>query len=152
MGSASCAIAEEARRGLRIGDTTIRIRKAAGSTASAQSTIVLTEDNNARTAPTSEVDGIRKASLLRVAAENSGRSRLSRSEARSAAATSTSSMLALSANARRWARTANSCCRNFKSCDEEPESSPQASNERALAAPATPVLMHHPTHSIYWGR
>ena len=81
-----------------------------------------------------------------------GRSRLRRSEARSAAATSTSSMLALSANARRWARTANSCCRNFESCDEEPEPSPQTSNERALAAPATPVLMHHPTHSIYWGR
>jgi len=59
MGSASCAIAQDARRGLWVGDTTTRIRKAAGSTASAQSTIVLTELNNAASAPTPKSDGIK---------------------------------------------------------------------------------------------
>ena len=58
MGNASCAIAEEARRGPWVGDTTTRIRKAAGSTASAQSMIVLTEVSNAASAPTPKSNGI----------------------------------------------------------------------------------------------
>ena len=57
MGSASCAIAEAARPW--VGDTTTRIRKAAGSTASAQSTIVVTEVSNAANAPTPKSDGIK---------------------------------------------------------------------------------------------
>ncbi len=52
-------LAEEARRGPWVGDTTTRIRKAAGSTASAQSTIVLAEENIASRALMPKSDGIK---------------------------------------------------------------------------------------------
>lgn len=62
---------------------------------------MLADVNNASIDAIPKSGGTKQAILLSIAAENSGRSSLSRSEARAATAISTFSILALSANLRR---------------------------------------------------
>ncbi|HMA55761.1 MAG TPA: hypothetical protein VKP52_03380 [Pseudolabrys sp.] len=120
---------------------------------------MLADVNNASIDAIPKSGGTKQASLLSIAAENSGRSSLSRSEARPATAISTFSILALSANLRERAHVSNGLdfrplpfrFRNCQTCDEGPALSPQISNERAALQPATPVPMHYPAHARYWG-